>query len=164
MSSNASPNPATTSFAFRTAVLGAAMAGVLLAAPRQARATLGGDGASVDANSHALAAARVVQKIATGEQHKLALPSGTVVREYLSSGGAVYAVTWRGPRVPDLRELLGTYFTQMTRRAMRGGRHVASFSGNDLEVRAAGHGHSFAGRAWVPSLVPSGVVVDESLE
>jgi hypothetical protein len=36
--------------------------------------------------------------------------------------------------------------------------------GSDLVIRSAGHNHSFAGRAWVPSLLPAGVNPDTSLD
>lgn len=40
------------------------------------------------------------------------LASGTVINEYVSSDGTVFGVAWRGPRVPDLATLLGSYFPQ----------------------------------------------------
>ncbi|MGH7295691.1 MAG: DUF2844 domain-containing protein [Polyangiaceae bacterium] len=128
-----------------------------LTSPRDARATLGGDVASVAANEQHLSAARQVHKLALGERHELALPSGLVVREYVSPAGAVYAVTWTGPRMPDLRELLGPYFAQLAGHDAAVGHHRMSVTGTDLVVRSSGHRHHFAGRAWVPSLVPAGV-------
>lgn len=132
----------------------------------QAHATLGGDVASVAANEQHLVAAKQVQKLASGELHILQLPSGIVVHEYVSSTGAVYAVTWRGSRMPDLRELLGPYFTQLSQRGSRepSGHHRMSMVGSDLVLRSSGHRGSFVGRAWVPSLLPSGVNVDTSIE
>jgi hypothetical protein len=130
----------------------------------RARATLGGDAASVADNQAHLGAARIVRKLASGERHELTLPSGLVVHEYVSPNGAVYAVTWSGPRMPDLRELLGPYFAQLSAGASKGGHHHVSLTGSDLVVRSAGHRGSFAGRAWVPSLVPPGVKVDVSLD
>src|SRR5689334_16954720 len=38
--------------------------------------------------------------------------SGTLVREYVSPDGRVFAVSWRGPTAPDLASLLGSYFQQ----------------------------------------------------
>jgi hypothetical protein len=120
--------------------------------------------ASVADNEAHLGAARTVRKLASGERHELTLPSGLVVHEYVSAGGAVYAVTWSGPRMPDLRELLGPYFAQLSAGGSKGGHHHVSLTGSDLVVRSAGHRGAFAGRAWVPSLVPAGVKVDASLD
>src|SRR5579859_1107456 len=36
--------------------------------------------------------------------------SGSIVREYLTPEGRVFAVTWHGARLPDMRRLLGDYF------------------------------------------------------
>lgn len=137
-----------------------------LGAAGEAKATLGGDVASVASNGQHLVAATRVLKLATGELHILQVPSGIVVHEYLSPSGAVYAVTWRGARAPDLRELLGPYFTQVAHRDAGefAGHHRLSLVGSDLLVRSSGHRGAFVGRAWVPSLVPSGVNVDTSIE
>ena len=131
-----------------------------------ARATLGGDVASIAANERELSGVRHVQKLASGERHDLTLPSGIVVHEYLSAGGVVYAMSWRGPRVPDLRELLGPYFAELGGGAARmsGGHHRMTMTGSDLEIRSTGHGRTFTGRAGVPSLVPAGVNPDISLD
>ncbi|HEX3343729.1 MAG TPA: DUF2844 domain-containing protein [Polyangiaceae bacterium] len=133
-----------------------------LGAEGEARATLGRDVASVVANQQRLAGTRQVTKLPSGERHELVLPSGVVVEEYVSPAGAVYAITWRGPRMPDLRELLGSYFSRLAAHP-RAGHHRMSVTGADLVVRSSGHRRSFTGRAWVPSLVPSGVDVEAVL-
>jgi hypothetical protein len=148
----------------RVLVAGAAAVAGVTCAASDARATLGADVASVDADVQATTATRVVQKLAVGERHELTLPSGTVVHEYLSPAGAVYAITWRGPRMPDLRTMLGPYFAQLSHARMKGSHHDATLTGTDFVLRSAGHGNNFSGRAWVPSLVPAGVAVDASLE
>jgi Protein of unknown function (DUF2844) len=130
----------------------------------QAHATLGSDVASVDADQHALGATRQIVKLASGERHELTLPSGMVIREFVSARGQVYAVTWTGPRMPDLRALLGPYFPQLSARTPHGGHHRVSFHGPDLVVQSSGHGQSFSGRAWVPSLLPAGFGVDAALD
>ena len=135
-----------------------------LGAPEDAHATLGGDVASVAANQERLGGVRHVEMLATGERHEIELPSGIVVREYVSPSGAVYAITWRGPRMPDLRELLGPYFAELSSRDARGGNHRMILTRADLVVRSTGHRNSFTGRAWVPSLVPAGLNIDTALE
>jgi hypothetical protein len=148
----------------RVLVVGAAAVAGVTCAASDARATLGADLASVDADVQTYGATRVVQKLSVGERHELTLPSGIVVHEYVSPSGAVYAVTWRGSRVPDLRAMLGAYFPQLAVASKRGGHHDATFTGTDFVVRSTGHGHTFHGRAWVPSLVPAGVTIDASID
>lgn len=150
----------------RALVMGVSVLGCCLGAARTAHATLGGDVASVAGNRQHLGVVADVHvlKLAYGERHELTLPSGLVVHQFVSPTGAVYAVTWRGPRMPNLRELLGPYFTQIDNRDAfpHNGHHQMTMSGFDLEIRAGGHRGSFSGRAWVPSMVPIGVSIDGS--
>ncbi len=135
-----------------------------LGVTRDARATLGGDADSIAANQQHLSAARQVRPLTHGEYHELRLPSGPVVREYLSASGTVYAVSWHGHGMPNLQELLGAYFAQMSSGRRHGGHHHLALTGNDLVLQSTGHGRLFAGRAWVPSLVPAGVDPETSVE
>jgi Protein of unknown function (DUF2844) len=137
--------------------VGTIVASIVLA-PGIAHATLGGDVVSVHKNQMAIGGELRLERCAYGERHVMQLANGTVVRQYLSPSGMVYAVTWRGPRTPNLRELLGTYFAQLSRldRA-RGGRHAMTLTGDDFLMRSIGRRDLFAGGAWVPSLLPSGV-------
>jgi hypothetical protein len=129
-----------------------------------ARATLGEASSSVEDNRQHLAASRSVQKRPWGERHELLLPTGVVVREYIAPGGRVFAVSWSGPRIPDLRELLGGYFSELSRRGPGLGHHHARVTGADVVIQSSGHARFFAGRAWVPSLVPAGTEIGALLE
>ncbi|MFI5298147.1 MAG: DUF2844 domain-containing protein [Polyangiales bacterium] len=124
-----------------------------------ARATLGGAASTIADNHTHLGGAHRIVKLATGERHELTLPSGMIVHQYVSSAGLVYAIAWRGPQMPDLRELLGAYFPRLSKAAALpgGGHHRVTMALDDLIVESSGHRRSFSGRAWVPSLVPSGV-------
>lgn len=148
----------------RTMIAAGVTACASLGAAHDARATLGGDVASIASNTQALAATRQVDKRAVGERHELVLPSGLVVHEYVSPSGAVYAITWKGPRTPDLRELLGTYFAQLANRPTTGGHNQLNLTGADFVIHAKGHARFVTGRAWVPSLVPAGVTIDASID
>ena len=111
-----------------------ALAGALGPA-RYARATLGGDAASVAVNQRHFSSTRRVRRLPAGECHDLSLPSGPVVHEYLSPSGVVYAVSWHGHGMPDLRELLGTYFSRMPGSRRRGGHHRMTLTGGDSRRR-----------------------------
>ena len=144
------------------------VAGVVLSASmstRDARATLGENVGSISANEQHLGAVHRVVKLAKGERHELELLSGFVVHEYVSPEGRVYAVTWHGHQPPNLQELLGSYFGQLsTGHKTAGGHNRMNLVGSDFLVQTWGHRRTFSGRAWVPSLVPDGVKVDSSLE
>jgi hypothetical protein len=91
------------------------------------------------------------------------LANSTVVREYLATDGSVFGIAWRGPQMPDLSDLLGSYFPQYVAgvkavRAARGGaRGPVAVDQNGLSVRSGGHMGAFSGQAWLPSALPAGV-------
>jgi hypothetical protein len=91
------------------------------------------------------------------------LGNGTVVREYLAADGAVFGIAWRGPQMPDLNDLLGSYFPQYlagvkAARAARGGGHgPVSVDQSGLVAHSGGHMGAFSGQAWLPSALPAGV-------
>jgi hypothetical protein len=87
------------------------------------------------------------------------LPSGTVVSEYLRSDGLVYAVTWRGPSLPNLRQILGDYFAnyQAASRQPLVRHRLVRVASPNIVIESSGKMRAFVGRAWVPSMLPSGV-------
>lgn len=96
--------------------------------------------------------------------HEIDLPSGTVVREYAALDGAVFAVTWRGPFMPNLKQALGRYFDQYAagaKAAPRSDRHHVQLAQDDLVIQSAGHMRAYRGRAYLPHALPSGVTVGE---
>jgi hypothetical protein len=94
--------------------------------------------------------------------HEMTLPSGTTVREYIA-GGKVFAVAWRGRNMPDLKQLMGSYFDTYTSEAHanhNGHTHVA-IDHPEFVMHAAGHMRSFAGSAYIPGMLPEGVKADD---
>ncbi|HEY4296211.1 MAG TPA: DUF2844 domain-containing protein [Paraburkholderia sp.] len=91
------------------------------------------------------------------------LGNGTVVREYLAADGSVFGIAWRGPQMPDLNDLLGSYFPQYVagvkavRAARGGGRGPVSVDQSGLVVRSGGHMGAFNGQAWLTPALPAGV-------
>ncbi|HYS64190.1 MAG TPA: DUF2844 domain-containing protein [Paraburkholderia sp.] len=91
------------------------------------------------------------------------LGNGTLVREYLATDGSVFGIAWRGPQMPDLNELLGSYFPQYVAgvkavRAARGGGHgPVTVDQSSLVVHSGGHMGAFNGQAWLPPALPAGV-------
>jgi hypothetical protein len=95
--------------------------------------------------------------------HEIQTPSGTLVREYVSPAGKVFAVSWRGPRMPDLKQTLGVYFQQYTTapRTVPSDRKHFAISLPELVMQSSAHGRMYAGRAYVPGLVPQNVSVTD---
>lgn len=87
------------------------------------------------------------------------LDSGTIVREYMDSNSVVFAVSWKGPTLPDLRTLLGDKFTVMTSNAAKrpkAGHSQLAVDQSDLVIISNGHMRAYAGQAWIPSALPAG--------
>ena len=80
---------------------------VCVSAP--ALAGLGGDATSVETDRVSMKAALRVTPFVDYEIHEIQTPAGTVIHEYVSAQGKVFAVSWRGTGLPDLSQLLGGY-------------------------------------------------------
>ena len=126
-------------------------------------ATLGRDVTSVkDDGAHLRAALRVNRNDAFFTVHELTLPTGTVIREYVSPAGKVFGVAWRGPYLPDFRQILGDYFAPVmqTPRNQRQGRGPLEVRQPNVVFQSGGHMRAFFGRAYVPDMLPKGVSTD----
>jgi Protein of unknown function (DUF2844) len=136
---------------------------VLLALPVPAFGALGGNRASIAADRDRFEGTLTVTATERYVVHEITLPTATVVREYVSPAGTVFAVAWRGPWLPDMRVLLGTYFERYRRagRARRSHRGPFAINEPDLVVRSAGHMRAFLGQAYLPALLPEGVRVED---
>jgi hypothetical protein len=141
-----------------TCVLAAA-----LVVPIRVSATLGGDMASIAADQMQMNAVQQNSNLVSYALFELQLPSGTVVREYVSPSGTVFAVVWQGPAQPDLKQILGKYFELYTQaiQAQRDGRGPSVIQQSGLVVETGGHMRAFFGRAYLPQALPNGVSVDK---
>lgn len=91
------------------------------------------------------------------------LDSGTVVREYADTAGLVFAVSWNGPFLPDLRALLGEHFATMNTAAAqrpKAGHSQLAVDTQDVVIVSNGHMRAFSGKAWIPSALPAGFSTD----
>jgi hypothetical protein len=139
---------------------------LLLAAllPLEASAALGGPVSSVATDQARMKAMREVKAGTAYSIHEITTPSGTVVREFVSSAtGQVFAVTWQGPFMPDLQQVLGSHFATFVEAS--GGKPVrrgsASVSRPEVVIHSGGHMRAFAGQAYLPDQLPEGVRVED---
>ena len=150
------------SFSNRRALLLAGLALATAAVTTPAAASLGGDEATVAADHAVLEGTMKVARVQRYAVHEIAAPSGTVVREFVSPAGKVFAVAWSGPAMPDLRQVLGPYFDMyvaaLAQRKSRGPVHVAL---PGLVVQSGGHMRAFVGKAYLPDGMPAGVATEE---
>jgi hypothetical protein len=138
----------------------------LLLLPLLANAELGGNAAAVQPNSSQLHATMHAAVSNGYTVHEILSEGGLRVREYANPAGRIFAVSWEGPVLPDLPQLLGAYFPTFKQAAIerrqagvRGG--PVAVAKDDLVVESGGRMRAYAGRAWVPSLLPPHITIDE---
>lgn len=88
--------------------------------------------------------------------HQITGADRSVVREYVSPDGRVFGIAWQGPTMPNLQQLLGSYYAQwqqagQSRTRQRGPRVLRT---DQLVVESGGHMRAFHGRAYLPGLLP----------
>lgn len=146
-------------------VLGTALGAVLLAGSvtLPAFAALGGDAASVDADAAKMKGQARATAVGGYTVKEITLPSGTLVREYVSAEGKVFAVTWSGMSQPDLQQTLGTYFGQYKAAAAapHAGHHHLTIHQPELVLSSGGHMRAWRGKAYVPALLPPNFSTDD---
>jgi hypothetical protein len=127
--------------------------------PGAASAALGGLESSVKEDAAQVQGSIKIEERARYRVHEILMPSGTIVREFVSPAGNVFAVAWRGPMMPNLRQTLGPYFDNYVAASQLKEAHHrrVQVHQDDLVVESAGHMRAFAGHAYLPSAVPSGV-------
>jgi hypothetical protein len=139
---------------------------IIYGSPFPAFATLGGSLESVQADrAHFKANAKITDGVGY-TVHELRTPTDIVVREYVSPGGRVFGVTWRGPFIPDMQQLLGGYFQQYVlaakaERERHIGRAPLNIQQPGLVVQTGGHMRAYFGRAYNPELLPEGANPDD---
>ncbi len=134
--------------------------------PPAAHAALGGNAGTVEADRAQLKGSVQHRQTSFYTVHEITANSGTKVREYVSSGGNVFAVAWSGPFVPNLQQLLGNYFDQYSagvkaNKATYVGRRPLNLELPGLVVHMNGYMRSIRFRAYVPEQIPAGVKQEE---
>jgi hypothetical protein len=143
-----------------------ALLGVMLmvsSLPHVACAALGEPEATVAVDTQQLKGSVKTTARTNYRMHEIQLPSGTMLREFVSADGNVFAVAWNGPAIPNLRQALGRYFDvyQSAAKTNHGGRRHLQIRQDDLVVQSSGHMRTFSGRAYLPQSVPSSTSLEE---
>jgi Protein of unknown function (DUF2844) len=130
-----------------------------------ARAALGGDVSSVEADQAHMKASVDLRQAGGYEVRALRAPGGTVVSEYVSPAGRVFAVAWHGPFFPEMQQILGSYFQQysaaLQARNKVYGHHPLNLQQPGLVVQSGGRMRAYVGRAYIPEMLPAGLKAEE---
>jgi len=143
------------------AMLGALIVIVALSGP--CVAVLGGKVESVAADQAQMNASRKITSNGRFQVHELQTDGNNVVREFVTPDGNVFGVTWTTQFVPQYSQLLGGYTDRLNKAAQARRNHRAPLNINEpgFVFSAFGHMRYFSGRAYVPSMVPAGVLAEE---
>jgi hypothetical protein len=125
-----------------------------------AGAALGGPVSSIQDDQASMKGTLLVTKAEGYEIHEIQSATGTKVREYVSPSGTVFGISWHGPSNPSFHQLLGSYFDQFAKAmAARSARGPINIQLPGLVVQSGGHLGAFAGRAFLPQMIPQGASV-----
>jgi hypothetical protein len=151
---------------FCAAIASAALLGISL----PAWASLGGNVSSLETDRVQMRASAHVMQRGAYEVHEMQVPGGTVVDEYVSPQGTVFAVSWHGQFPPPMQQILGTYFQQYATALQAQanqpqpkmyGHRPLNIQQQGLVVQTAGHMRAHSGRAYLPDLLPPGMTVNQ---
>jgi hypothetical protein len=130
-----------------------------------ASASLGGHASSVEKDRAQMNASLQVMQHDSYEVHEIQAPGGTVVDEYVSAAGTVFAVAWHGQFPPPMEQILGTYFQQysaaLQARPRMYGHRPLNIQAQGLVVQTGGHMRAHFGRAYDLNLFPPGLAVNQ---
>ncbi|TAL96562.1 MAG: DUF2844 domain-containing protein [Paraburkholderia sp.] len=140
----------------------AVLAGAM-SAPGMCRAELGGMASPAAASD-----AAVVHSLTSGlfQVRTTTDDGGTTINEYSTPAGEVFAYTWQGPTMPDLKALLGSFYDSWhdgaaSAQASESALHATRIARPDVIVESGGQMRSYVGRAWLPRALPAGVSADD---
>jgi Protein of unknown function (DUF2844) len=138
---------------------------VILAYAHVAHAALGESADSITSDRKSLSAARGATIVRDGYSIQTIESDAATVREYLSPSGVVFGIAWNGMSHPDLTQLLGAYAGEyeeaLRQTPHKPGRRHLQVKSKRIVVEKWGHMRNLQGRAYVPSLIPQGVSVDD---
>jgi hypothetical protein len=93
-------------------------------------------------------------------------PNGTVIREFVSPKGRIFAVAWEGRFVPEMTHLLGGLFQEYSRAVHsehpnHSWRQPLFIHTPTLAFESGGHMGWYYGRAYVQAEIPNGFPMEE---
>ncbi len=133
---------------------------VLGAVSVAAQAGLGEPKERVEHDRVALQAAVItVTHTSAYDRHELRAANGVTVHEFSDRQGQVFAVSFIGPAMPDLKVLLGSHFAEYAAKAHASpsSHKVYTHSSATLQLSLVKLPRGFTGTAVVPGSVPAGV-------
>lgn len=124
-------------------------------------AVLGQSRDSVRSDAQTLKGTLTTTEMVGYSVHQIHRNDGVVLKEFVSPGDKVFGISWQGPTMPNLSQLLGPYFPAFQQANQpTHGRGPLSIHAGALVVETGGHLRAFRVRAYVISLLPDGISED----
>jgi hypothetical protein len=134
--------------------------GLNMLSVRTVSAGLGGDAASILADSNQMQGVLHSYSSPQFEIQEITTENGIRVREFVNRDGLVFAIAWSGPAEPNLQQMLGVHFSQYHQARMAqtppGLHRALRLALPDLVIESGGHMRAYRGRAYLPMLLPAG--------
>jgi hypothetical protein len=129
-----------------------------------ARASLGGDANSIRADADGVNGLVRIESRQNDDVHEITTDNGLRLREFVNRDGIVYGITWNGPVLPDLRQLLGSFFEEYIRATAQSHaelRRPRRYASSTLVFERYGHMRAYGGLAYLPAALPAGTAPRE---
>lgn len=129
-------------------------------------AELGGDVRSVQADQQRMNATRHVSATQAYSVHEIRTATSSVVREYVSPSGTVFAISYHGQFLGEGNQLLASYAQQVAPalQSVHKGQHrggPVTVHLPNVVYHVSGHMRSYTVQAYLPGNVPQGVNLEE---
>jgi len=91
--------------------------------------------------------------------HTVTAPTGAQLHEYVARSGTVFATTWSGRTLPNLKNILGTHYAryQQVIAVPHSNHHVLNIRDGDFVLYMRKTQQGFRVAAYVPTLIPQGI-------
>jgi hypothetical protein len=130
------------------------------------RAELNGTISSIDVDRDYVAGKVTANPRFGSTVYEITDRNGTIIREYASPAGRIFAISWEGRFMPEMKHFLGDLFEPYVS-AMRSEhkthnwRQPILIHTSNLTFENDGHMGWYYGRAYVESSVPGGFSIDD---
>lgn len=95
------------------------------------------------------------------EVYTFTIANDIIVKQYVANK-KVFAIVWRGPRIPNLRQLYGTYFNDyVNTKAANLGMSQRAIGSDELIATVYGVSGAYIGRAILKSQMPANVTLQD---
>jgi hypothetical protein len=129
------------------------------------RAELNGSTSSIDVDRDYVAGKVTATPRFGSTVYEITDRNGTIIREYASPTGRIFAISWEGRFLPEMEHFLGNLFedyavAMRSERNNHNWRQPIQIHTSHLTFENGGHMGWYYGRAYVESSVPSGFSID----